>query len=194
MPKHQLSRVRLHFTALVTLAVWVLLAWGYVHGGVPSPHLLHRADMPAVSNWWGALLLPAMAWFLSGLTLRRVIIHSSANGVAPRLPTGVIYGFCGSLLSGVLLSVAFVNGHDAVASYMFLGALVIALVLPIYRAEYVLGFVLGMTFSFGAVLPAFVGSAIAAVSAVFHLLVRPTLARVVTLLKRMRSYTSGRPN
>ena len=41
----------------------------------------------------------------------------------------------------------------------------------------VLGFVLGMTFTFGAVLPTAVGSVIAALSAAMHLIVYPLIVR-----------------
>ena len=60
----------------------------------------------------------------------------------------------------------------------------LALLLPVYRAECVLGFVLGMTLTFGAVLPTVFGSIIAAVSVVVHLYVRPVLMRLWTWLKR----------
>jgi hypothetical protein len=43
----------------------------------------------------------------------------------------------------VLLSVAFTNHYDSVATYLFGAMLVLALLLPVYRAECVLGFVLG---------------------------------------------------
>ena len=54
-----------------------------------------------------------------------------------------------------------------------MGMLLLALMLPVYRAECVLGFVLGMTFTFGAILPTVVASVIAAFSALVHLCVRP---------------------
>lgn len=93
------------------------------------------------------------------------------------VPARMAAGFFGSILFGAVLSAAFTHGHDAMASYMSLGLLIVALVLPIYRAEYVLGFVLGMTFAFGAVLPTVVASFVATLSAVFHLLVRHVFRR-----------------
>ena len=56
-----------------------------------------------------------------------------------------------------------------------MGMLLLALLLPVYRAECVLGFVLGMTFTFGAILPTMVASVIAVFSALVQLCVRPVL-------------------
>jgi len=152
------------------LAELAHLAWEHSHGGVISHHILHRADMPAISNWWGALLLPALAWFLAGRIQRRIGQST--------LPMSVVAGFVGSLLFGILLAVAFTNHFQSLASYLFLGLILLAVLLPVYRAECVLGFVLGMTFTFGAVLPTVVGSIIGALSAAIHLFLRPLLLRL----------------
>ena len=53
--------------------------------------------------------------------------------------------------------------------------LLAGLFLPVYRGEYVLGFVLGMTFTFGAILPTAAAAFVAIVSAIAHYLVRPAL-------------------
>ena len=155
----QRPRLRPYATGLVALGELGQLAWEHLHGGVVSHHILHRADMPAISNWWGLLVLPALTWFLAGRIQRR------------GTDTRVIAGFAGSMLFGILLSVAFINHYDALASYMSGGMLVLALLLPVYRAECVLGFVLAMTFTFGAVLPTIAGSILAALSAFIHLVV-----------------------
>ena len=65
------SRARGTITVLVALAELAHLAWEHLHGGVASHHLLNRADLPAISNAWGALFLPALAWVLSGPVIRR---------------------------------------------------------------------------------------------------------------------------
>ena len=53
-------------------------------------------------------------------------------------------------------------------AYLFLGLIVAALLVPVYRAEYVLGFMLGMTFTFGAVLPSLIACMLATFSRVTH--------------------------
>ena len=184
MNEQQLPRSRLYLTGLVMLAELAHLTWEHFNGGVHSHHILNRSDMPAISNWWGALLLPVLTWFLTGRIQKRIVLHSSGKETASKLPVSVVAGFVGSLLFGILLSVSFTNDYETVASYSFLGMFLLALLLPVYRGECVLGFILGMTFTFGAVLPTGIGSIIAAVSAVIHLLVRPVLVRLRTWFKR----------
>ena len=159
------SRIRWYIVALVALAELGHLTWEYSHGGVLSHHLLNQADLPAISNAWGAVFLPALAWFLSGRFLKRA--------TAPPAVKSIAAAFLASLLVGVALSAAFTNGFDDASSYIFLGILLFGLVLPVYRGEYVLGFVLGMSFTFGAMLPTFAAAFIAVVSAISHYLVRP---------------------
>jgi hypothetical protein len=187
MSEQQRSQSRLYLTGLVTLAELAHLTWEHFNGGVISHHILHRADMPAISNWWGVLLLPALTWFLTGRIQRRIALRSGGKEAGSKLPVHVLAGFVGSLLFGILLSVAFTNHYESIALYLFQGMLLLALLLPIYRAECVLGFVLGMTFTFGAVLPTVVGSIIGALSAVIHLFLRPALVRLWNSLKRTRS-------
>lgn len=134
--------------------------------------------MPAISNWWGAVLLPAMTWFLVGRIHRRVQGLEGENGLAKTYPIAVIVGFAGSVVFGVLLSIFFATDHEAVLSYMVMSLLFLALLFPIYRAEYVLGFVLGMTFTFGAVLPTGFAALVALFASVLYQLVRPVLLHI----------------
>ena len=172
------SRTRLTLTALILLAEFAILAGEHFHGGVSSHHILNRADLPAISNWWGALLLPVLAWFLIGRIQRRVNVHSSETGAPSRLPSSIVAGFAGALLFSALLAASFTSGHESISSFMFQGMFVLAVLLPVYRAECLLGFVLGMTFTFGAILPTAIGSLVAAFSAVIHLVVWPVLVRL----------------
>ncbi len=166
MDDRRFLRVRVTATVAVAVAEWAFLAWQHVHGGVPSHHFLDRADMPAISNWWGGLVLPCMTWLLLGRMQRRC---TSQVGAATR---HAVTGFLGALGFGVLLSVFFMRGDDQVTSVMFELLFVIALVVPMYRAEYLLGFVLGMAYTFGGVLPGIVGSVVALIALVIHRYIR----------------------
>lgn len=73
---------------------------------------------------------------------------------------------------------SFTGGYETLLSWLFQGMVVLALLLPGYRAECLMGFVLGMMHTFGALLPTLVASAIVLASAVVHLGVRPLLARL----------------
>lgn len=187
MSTPQYSRLRLAVTALAMFAELAHLAWEHFNGGVVSHHLLNRADLPAVSNWWGMILLPALTWLASGRVGKRVALHTATTGATSRLPLSAIAGFAGAMLFGILLSAAFTHGYETAASSLFLGMFVAALLLRVYRAECLLGFVLGMTFTFGAVLPTLIGLIIAAVSALVHLMIRPLLVRLRNRFRRPQS-------
>lgn len=156
-----------------------------------SHHLLDSADLPAISNAWGVVLLPALAWFASGRVEKRAARPSGRGRDAPALPPSVITGFVASSLLGVLLSVAFSQGYDTLAQWLFLGTFVLAVLAPVHRPELLLGFVLGMTLTFGAVLPTLIGAVVAAVSAVVHRGVRPLLARLWQVLEPAAGRTQG---
>jgi hypothetical protein len=174
MADPKLSQVTWYVVAFAIVFAIALLAWEHTHGGGPSHHFLERADMPTVSNWWMLIVLPVLGWLASRSVLRRAPVDPKALGKA----TAAVIG---AALVGVALSVAFVttHGHGDASSYMFLAAILSGLVLPTYRAEYIFGFVLGMAFTFGAVLPTLAALFAAAISAIFHLLIRPAFAWAV---------------
>lgn len=176
MPVSTLRRVLPHGPLLALVASAGHLAWEYTHGGIASHHLLARSDMPAVSNGWGLLVLPVLGWLASRSAMQRAALDDRAGAKA-------LWAFAGAVLVGAALSASFALGYEALASGIFFTALAAGLVLPTYRAEYVFGFVLGMTFVLGSVLPAIAASVGAALSAAAHLLVRPALAM---LLRRPR--------
>ena len=173
-------KTRVVFTALVTLAMWMLLLWEYYHGGVPAHHILHREDMPAISNWWGGLLLPLLTWFLMYLIQRRIVNHNNENPDSKKFAIHIVAGFISALLFGILLSVFFTFNYATISSYMVIGLFVVGVFLPIYRSEYLLGFVIGMTFTFGAALPIAFGAVIVLISVVLYKYVRPILLHITS--------------
>ena len=144
MRVHERVSNRVLITLLVGLCIWGLLIWQHFHHGVPSHHLLNRADMPAISNWWGAIILPLLAWFL----VAKTGLPKGETSVSAAL-----WGFIAAFSYGVVFSAAFIGGHGAILDLMLPGLLVIALFIPIYRPKYVLGMVFGMAYTFGAFLP-----------------------------------------
>jgi hypothetical protein len=175
MSENTFFKTRLYFTGILALAIWSLLAWNYYHGGVPSHHLLAREDLPSFSNWWGGLLLPLLAWFLTYRIQKRIYNGKEKDSKEVNLLTHIVYGFVGALLFGIVLSIFFTFGNEEMPFYMMMGLLVLALFFPIYRVECFLGFVIGMTFTFGGVLPIIIGSVLALLGAVLYLLIRPAL-------------------
>ena len=180
------ARSRLFLTGAVALYELIHLAWEYLHGGVATHHLLNRADMPAISNWWGLVVLPGLAWHLIGRMQARETSRSHARIALP-----IVLRLLAAFVYGAGLSTAFAFGYEAVTSTMFFGMFALAVVLPIYRAEYFLGFVLGMTMVFGAVLPTIVACVFALVSLAIHPVARFIVKAVVQLASRSRQDISA---
>ena len=183
--RHGFLKPRIYFTAFTAIASWSLLGWSYYHGGVPSHHILADKDLPSFSNWWGGLLLPLLTWFLLYRLHKRLGRNNTEQVNRSIYPNRVVYGFAGALLFGILLSVFFTFQYTDLAGNLLLALLPLALFLPIYRAECLLGFVIGMTFTFGGVLPIGIGAILLAVAAVLYLLVRPGILYVVSGVARV---------
>jgi len=175
MASHPIDRPRAGLTVLVTIAIWSLLAWRHFHEGVPAHHLLHNPDLPRISDWFGGLLLPVLTWGLLSLAKRRVMATGSP-GVK-----SVAVGLVAGAAVGVVMAVTFFSGHESLTSYLFFGLLPLALFVPVHRPECLLGFVLGMTAGFGAVLPTLFGSLMALATFVIHRFVGLPLQRLVGL-------------
>lgn len=175
MTQHPLKHHQIFLTLLASLYIWTLLAFEHMNGGVISHHILHRADLPAISNWWGALVLPVLSWFLLGRIYRRV-----SGGY----PLTVLIAFAGAMLFGVLVSVLFRQGQQEVLSQLMLSLPLLALFFPLYRAEFLLGFVLAMTYTFGALLPTGFGVLVLLMAVLVHKGVRLLFSYGSALLNR----------
>ena len=136
---------------------------------------MRRADLPGLYNAWGLLLVPALAGWAGWCIQKRL--------AAGARPATVIAGGLMALLAGMALSGAFVAGMQDLAAAVFMGLLTLALLLPAYRAECWLGLVLGMGFTFGAVIPSALGGIIAGLSALIHLVLKPAVLRGWAALK-----------
>jgi hypothetical protein len=163
--------MRIISTLAIAVLMALLLGWQHLHGGVPAHHFLAREDLPAISNWWGLLTLPALAWFLLGRIDRR------RRDAAASVRTAAA-GFGGALLYGGLLALFFVSGRPELSDYMAQGVFLLALFYPVYRAECVLGFVVGMTVFLGAVLPMIAACVFAAIGFVLYRVPRLAWARM----------------
>lgn len=169
MNEKQLSRFNAYFVGFVILTIWSLLIWQYFHDGVPSHHFLQSADYPAMSNWWGGLLLPILSWGLLARIKNR-LIKSSPESVA-LLSKKAAISFVISLVYGAILSLTFLYGYSDVSAVLFPGILFFALFFRVYREEFILGFILSMSFVFGAILPIIFGTVIATCSAIVYFFV-----------------------
>lgn len=180
MSEKRFFKTRVYFTSIVAISIWTLLIWNHYHGGVPSHHILNDKNLPEISNWWGALLLPMFTWILLYRIKKRTIANKDNDSKESRFQKNTIYGFIGALLMGLLLSVFFTLGYANFPAYILLIILMSGLFFPIYRAEYILGFVIGMTFTFGAVLPTGIGFILALIGAFLYLCIRPVFLYAVS--------------
>lgn len=178
MSEKYFNKVSIYLILLVVVFVLGQLLWEHFNGGVVSHHLLHNSDLPAISNWWGIVILPALAWLSTWLIKRRVTFQPDDFDAGGWVPAEILTGFWVMFFVSLLQSVAFVSGYENITMIMALCVLVAGLFLPIYRAECILGFVLGAAFSFGAVIPIMGILIIATLSAVSNLGVRPVLANL----------------
>ena len=167
-------RRRLILPLLALCAQLGMLAWEHLDGGVRAHHLLANPDLPAVSNWWGVLLIPVLTWWTVMRIERRGEREAHAGRPARPAP---LTGFLCALAYGATLAALFAAGSPLV-DYLFFGVLVVALVVPLWRAEYLLGFVLPMSLVAGPVLPAMFGSIIALLSWLVHTATRAVWRRL----------------
>jgi hypothetical protein len=171
MPTNSVNRTRVALTLAVLAFVACHLGWEMLHGGVVAHHLLARPDLPSISNWWGLVLVPALAWFVTGRVQARAANAEERSGAIPPEIRRAAPAFAGAFAYGAAIAVSFSQGLGA-ENYLFPGLFGIALILPVYRGEYMLGFVLGMLVTFGGILPTIMAVIFGAFSWLAHFLFR----------------------
>jgi len=111
-------------------------------------------------------LLPIITWFLLGRAQTRIL--SQGESEAQGHLVHVILGFVFASLYGASLSILFVNENSGASSILFEGIFLLALFFRIYREECILGFIISMTITFGAVLPTLFAAVISAISVLLY--------------------------
>ena len=92
------------------------------------------------------------------------------------------YRFVGALFFRIILSYLLTIGSN-IPGYMMIGLVFISFIIPIYMAEYLLGFVIGMTYTFGAILPIGFGTLLTIVSVIAYKFVRTFILYLVSIIK-----------
>lgn len=159
MEKQQLKKFKLLFTSVITITIWSMLIWQFTHDGVPSHYLFQNPELPELSNWWGGIILPALSW-LALSRVEKTLLNLPSEQVVLHVRKVTVH-FIVSLAYGAMLSFAFLYGYSSIASVMFPGILFFAIFFQVFRAEFVLGFILSMSITFGAVLSLMFGAIIA---------------------------------
>jgi len=157
--------LRIGITAVVTLLVWSHIAWDHFHGGIPTHYLLHDKNLPGIPNWLGGIALPFFTWFL----LYR--IHKRIDLVKPNVTSESLQSVIGRFLSAMGVSIAisifFIN-EIGLIEYIMPSIFILAFFLPLYKSEYLLGWVLGSSFTFGAIIPIGFGSLFTLIIYIFY--------------------------
>jgi len=143
------------FTALAAILMWSQILYQYLTDGVAVHMFLHREDMPSISNYWSGLILPLFTAIML-LFIQQRTKKLDPPAAASELSKST-YGLIGGFAFGAILCLFFALGYGTPPNLMMLGAIVLSFFLPIYKPAYFLGFVLGMTYLFGATLPIVIG-------------------------------------
>jgi hypothetical protein len=188
MDKQIPTRTKALITGVVACFIFVFLLWDHFHGGVPSHHILHQKELPAISNWWSGLLLPILTWILLGRIGKRLVKQAVSTRLPGRqyLRTCMIF-FIGLALGG-LISISFVNDYKPVLDNVLYAFLIISLIIPIFYSEFILGFVLGMTITFGAILPTAFVLIMALPGFIVYRFIRPLFMKLINAVQKPVRY------
>ena len=171
------DKLQILVTGIITTFILSLLLWEHFHGGVPSHHILQRKDLPEISNWWGALLLPALTWTLLSRIKRRIKKqHSSSE--SPGEIFKMLRLFIIGLIVGMALAISFTYSFKFFLDNVLYIFLILGLLVPIFYSEFILGFIVSLTYTFGAVLPTAFVLIVATVGFLLFKLVRPLLLKL----------------
>ncbi len=154
---------RVLITSVVTALVLIHILWDHFNGGIPTHYLLHDDNLPGIPNWLGALVLPFFTWFLLYRIAKRVNAPDSKE--KSKL---VVFRFLAALLVSIVIAFCFTFSIDII-DYIMLTIFALAFVFPFYKSEFLLGWVLGSAFTFGAAIPMGFGSLFALVCFLFFI-------------------------
>jgi hypothetical protein len=182
MQRQILIKIKVLVVSVVTFLVFGFLLWEYFHGGVTSHHILQQKDLPSISNWWSGLLLPILTWFLLNRIEKRIVRQSSQTQQPNKSIKKIFWMFLTGLVFGVLLSTSFINEYKPFLDNVLYILIVLSLIIPIYYSEFILGFILGMTYTFGAIIPTIFILIMAIIGLFVYRFIRPIILRLTTRL------------
>lgn len=90
--------------------------------------------------------------------------------------------FLTGLVFGILLSTSFTNEYKPFLDNVLYIIIVLSFIIPVYYSEFILGFILGMTYTFGAIIPTVFILIIAVIGLVAYRLIRPIILSLTTRL------------
>ena len=162
--------IRTKVTIGVFIFTGIMILLEHFDGGVVSHHLLAREDLPKISNLWGLLTVPMLSWIVYTIILKRKNSEQQTNQTIKK---NMLLAF----IFGVSVSVLWELGLQSVLPYFMLLPFLIAFFRPVHLPEFLLGFVIGMIYTFGGVLPIIIGSVLMIICFVIN--------KIITLFKSM---------
>lgn len=163
---------RIQATIGVFILTFACILWEYFNGGVVSHHLLAREDLPAFSNWWGLLTVPLLFWIAISIINRRQENEVISKSKFHENESAVFRRFLLALAFGILLSLLWEFNFRSILQYLILFPILVAFLMPVHLPEYLMGFVLGMVFTFGGILPILFGVILMLLCLIINKLVR----------------------
>ena len=133
------------------LVILALILREYFSGGVITHHLLAEEDLPGISNWWGLLTVTTLALITLWSVDRRFQKHPETREKC------ILRAFFGALLFGIAMGLLWEFSLVDILSKAIWLPLLLAFFFPVYLPEYLLGFVVGMAYTFGGILPIMIG-------------------------------------
>ncbi len=134
-------------TAAFTLA---LITFEHFDGGVITHYPLADDNLPGISNWWGMLTIPLLTWITLSLKERTAGDDKSETSIDnPYLLGGLVFG--------LIVAILWEIDQEAILQYFIMLPVLLALFAKVYLPESLLGFALGMLYTFGGVLPIGIG-------------------------------------
>ncbi len=160
---------RLLFTAIISMLTYLQIAWDYFHDGVPTHYLFQSGSLPGISNWWGVLVMPLIVWIILHRIKQREEKDSSAQNFSRiRL---IVIRFVSALLVAITISILF-NISSSGLDYIMIGLFILAIFIPLFYIEYLLGFIIGAAFTFGVGIPTLFGPVLLLIFAIIYKLPR----------------------
>ncbi len=182
MERQNLTKIKALIVGVVTFLIFSFLFWEHFHGGVTSHHILDQKDLLSISNWWSGILLPTLTWFLLCRIEKRLDKKISQTQQMNNFIRKVFWLFLTGLVFGILLSTSFTNEFKPFLDNVLYIIIILSFIIPVYYSEFILGFILGMTYTFGAIIPTVFILIVAVIGFVAHRLIRPIVLRLTTRL------------
>jgi hypothetical protein len=184
MQRQKLKKIKAIIAGIVTFLIFGFLFWEHFHGGVTCHYILNQQDLPSISNWWSGLLLPILTWFLLSRIEKRLDKQSLQTKQTNNSISKIFWSFLTGLVFGVLLSTSFTSEYKPFLDNVPYILIVLSFIIPVFYSEFILGFVLGMAYTFGAILPMIFILIIASSGFIIYGFIRPLVLRTTKIFGR----------